>query len=83
MCTLPATFGTRLQGKALEGEIYWEKVLYTTPETYPCYVKKEGKHSKHSILVHHDSRILTDTHVTRLFHFLLSPTHRNFHQIFF
>ena len=67
MCTVPATFGTRLQGKALAGEMYWEKVLYTTPEAYPCYFKNEGKRSKHSILVHHDSRILTDLSVTFIF----------------
>ena len=67
MCTVPATFRIRLQGKALSGEMYWEKVIYTTPETYPCYFKNESKLSEHSILVHHDSRILTDSSVTLSF----------------
>ena len=66
MRTTPTTYGTRLQGKTLAGDVYWEKTFYTTLETYPWYFRNQGKHCKQSILVHHDCRILMDLPVSFL-----------------
>ena len=46
MRTTPKRFGTRLQGKALAGDMYWERTVYTTPEANPCYFRTYDKRER-------------------------------------